>query len=300
MDGLLPIDKEAPLWPRRMPTVTNAGGMDLMVRQFEPTGQRPPTRKATIAFFEGCVASVMAADVHRKAIDLLRAAGADVVCPPTQKCCGAIHQHGGSHAKALELARRNIDAFLPQDGATPDVVTTCTAGDGAMLRQYAELFADDSEYADRAATFSGLVRDITELLVDLGVGVDTPALWNPVPVTAAYHDACHLAHAQGVVDAPRTLLSRVPELKLLVLPESDICCGAAGTYNLTQPDMAAALAERKLDRFAQTGADVLISANIGCTLHLRAAADRLGRGVKILHPVELVHAAAFGRAVGKK
>lgn len=294
MDSLLPIDTTSPIWPKPLPEHSRAGGMDLIVKQLAPdaSGQG---KQGAIAFFEGCIASVMAAETHQRALDLLCAAGVDVLSPRQQVCCGAIHQHGGDPDTAKNLARDNIDVYFPEEAEPPRFITTCTAGDGAMLRQYGELLADDPEYADRAADFASRVRDITEVLLELGIGLDTPKLLHPVPLTVAYHDACHLAHAQRVTTAPRALLARIPELTLIELPESDVCCGAAGTYNLTQPDMAAALAERKLRRFLETKADVLVSANIGCTMHLRAAASELGKDVRIAHPVDLLHAAAFGR-----
>ncbi len=302
MEALLPIDAHAKVWPKPLKPFSPAGGLDLIVEGFKPPkkdAKRQSKARPTIAFFEGCVSQVMAGHVHQMAVELLNAAGADVVAPLGQQCCGAIHQHGGDPAHALKLAKLNIDAFLPDDGSAPDAIVSCTAGDGAMLRQYAELLADDPAYRERAQRFAALVRDVTEVLVDLGVGDRTPALAHPVAVTAAYHDACHLAHGQGVTAAPRTLLSRVPELTLIDLPESDVCCGAAGTYNLTQPEMAKELAHRKLGRFAATGAGVLVSANIGCTLHLRAAATERGERLRIAHPVELVHAAAFGRRASR-
>ena len=298
MDRLLPIETKGPLFAKRLPEHSRAGGMDLIVKQLSPTKADPNAAGGPVAFFEGCVAGVLASELHHKALDLLCAAGVDVVSPKQQQCCGAIHHHSGDPDTAQDMARDNIDAYLPvhlDRDQWPRFITTCTAGDGAMLRQYGELLADDPEYAVRAAEFADRVRDITEVLLELNVGVDTPRLLHPVAMSAAYHDACHLAHAQRVTSAPRQLLSRVEELKLIDLPESDVCCGAAGTYNLQQPEMAQKLAIRKLDHFAETRADVLVSGNIGCTMHLRAAADLLGLKVTIVHPVDLLHTAAFGR-----
>ncbi|MEM1013337.1 MAG: heterodisulfide reductase-related iron-sulfur binding cluster [Planctomycetota bacterium] len=296
MDQLLPIDEKAAIWAKPMPAHSRAGGMDMVVRMLDPEqAEQADSVNVAIGFFEGCVAGVMSADVHQMAAEIMCEAGADVIAPPDQVCCGAIHNHAGDRDDAKDLARRNIDTFIPDDKPRVRYITNCTAGDGAMLREYGHLLADDAQYAGRAKTFAGLVRDITEVLLDLGVGEGELAFGNAVKLKAAYHDACHLKHAQGVATPPRQLLSRVPELELIDLPESDICCGAAGTYNLTQPEMAGRLARRKLEHFANTGADVLVSGNIGCTMHLAAIASEAGRPIKIVHPVELVHAAMFGR-----
>ncbi len=295
MDQLLPSDDGAAIWPKPLPAHSRAGGMDMVVTMLDPgRADDAGTVQTVVAFFEGCVAGVMAPDVHQKAAELLCYAGADVISPPDQVCCGAIHQHAGEGDQARNLARSNIDTYLPDRGPEPTYITTCTAGDGAMLRGYGELLAGDSRYAKRAKRFSELVRDVTEVLQELGVGQGDNAFEYDVPLRAAYHDACHLAHAQRVTSPPREMLSRVPGLELVALPESDVCCGAAGTYNLTQPEMATQLAERKLANFEPLEADVLVSGNIGCTMHLAATATNQQRPVKIVHPVELLHAAAFG------
>ena len=289
MERMLPAD--GPLWPRSLPPHSRAGGMDMVVKMLNPGAKGQPKRPPVyVGFFEGCVAGVMAADVHEKAAELLCAAGADVISPPDQICCGAIHHHSNDHDAARAMARRNIDVYLPAGGPELTYIVSCTAGDGAMLRQYGELLADDPAYADRAARFSAKVRDVSEVLVELGLPPMTERLVGRV----TYHDACHLAHGQRVTSAPRQLLKSIPGLEVAELPESDVCCGAAGTYNLTQPEMAGALAGRKLDRVAETGCEFVVSGNIGCTLHLRAEAAARGRKVKFVHPVELLHAAVFG------
>lgn len=287
MERMLPPG--GPLWPRPLPAHSRAGGIDMVVTMLNPTAEAERPR-VLVGFFEGCVAAVMNADVHRKAAELLCASGADVISPPQQACCGAIHLHNNDPEIAIELAKGNIDTFLPEGGPELDWIVTCTAGDGAMLRQFGELLADDPGYADRARRFSAKVRDISEVLVELGL----PRMRQRLVGRVTYHDACHLAHGQRVTSPPRRLLEAVPGLELVDLPESDVCCGAAGTYNLTQPEMATALARRKLDRVSETGCDFVVSGNIGCNLHLRAQAAADGRPVKLLHPVELLHAAVFG------
>ena len=273
MEQMLPA--RGRLWPSSLPQRTVGAGA--------------PTK--TVGFFAGCIGSVMFDDVNRMAVELIAAAGANVVAPPAQRCCGAIHHHNGSHAPAVELARRNIDAFLPARGPAVDFVTTGIAGCGAMLREYDVLLRDDPEYAGRAKEFSSRVRDVSEVLVALNIG---EKIRHAVPETVTYHDACHLAHAQKVTAPPRALLAMIPGLKLVPLPESDMCCGAAGTYNLEHPDMATDLGERKLRNIATTNASICVTGNAGCALHIGSEASARRQALKIVHPVELLHRAVFG------
>ena len=271
MEQMLP--SQGDLWPRRMASCTRVTG------------------KRTIGFLPGCIGSVMFSEVNRKAVELLAECGADVIVPPAQVCCGAIHHHNGVNEPAEDLARRNIDAFLPHDGSGVEFITTCIAGCGAMLREYDHLLRDDPKYALRAKEFSRRVRDISEVLAELG----RPPMKHPVDVTATYHDACHLAHAQKVTSAPRKLLGSVPGLKLVALPESDMCCGAAGTYNLTQPQMSTQLAGRKLRNIRSTGATLCITGNVGCAMQIQSQAQTEGMDLRVAHPVEVVHRAVFAR-----
>jgi glycolate oxidase iron-sulfur subunit len=239
-----------------------------------------------IGFHTGCVSSVLFSSVNQKTADLIAACGKGVDVPAQQVCCGAIHYHNGDLQTAQSVARKNIDAFA----SNCEFVVTTAAGCGAMLKEYDLILRDDPAYAQRAKEFSARVRDATELLA----GLNLPPLNHSQVMTATYHDACHLAHGQKVTAAPRKLLAQIPGLKLIPLPESDQCCGAAGTYFLTQPEMAAKLADRKLANFDSTGASVCVIANAGCTLHLCRRAAHEGKPLKVLHPVELLHAAAFG------
>jgi glycolate oxidase iron-sulfur subunit len=280
MEQMLP--PTGPLWPRRLRAVTPAEG---------------PTAAATkqIGFFAGCIGSVMFDRVNRQAVDLLRAAGATVLAPPQQACCGAIHHHNGAHGPAEAFARHNIDTFLPKDGPAVDFIATNIAGCGAMLREYDVLLRDDPAYAARAKEFVRRVRDISEVLLDLGLDKKTE---HAVRETVTYHDACHLAHAQKVTAPPRALLAAIPGLRLVPLPESDICCGAAGTYNLTQPEMATELAGRKLKNIASTGTTTCVAGNVGCAMHIASEAAARGQPVRVIHPVELLHRSVFGTKSG--
>ena len=277
MEQMLPPD--GPLWPRRLPAVSPAAG----------GATAAPAKR--VGYFAGCVGSVLFDRVNRQAFELLQAAGATVVAPPQQACCGAIHHHNGAHGPAEQFARRNIDTFLPKNGPAVDFIATSIAGCGAMLREYDVLLRDDPAYATRAKEFVRHVRDISEVLVDLNL---KDRIRHAVAETVTYHDACHLAHAQKVTAPPRALLAGIPGLKLVPLPESDICCGAAGTYNLTQPEMATELAARKLANVASTGAGVCVTGHVGCAMHIGSEASARGQALRVVHPVELLHRAVFG------
>ena len=267
MQQMLP--PEGPIWPARLRD------------RYAASGQK----KLTVGFVATCAGSVLGTAVNRKTVELLQHLGCEVVVPREQECCGAIFHHGGRPADAAKLARTNIEVF-----GGCDVIVNNVAGCGAMLKEYDHLLRDDPAWAARAAEFSAKVRDINELLVEL----KPPPPRHRVELTAKYHDACHLAHGQKVTAQPRQLLASISGLKLVPLFESDMCCGAAGTYNLQQPQMSTQLAERKLRHIAATGASVLVSSNIGCTMQIASEAARLGMELRVMHPVELLHAAYLG------
>jgi glycolate oxidase iron-sulfur subunit len=298
MEQMLP--PHGKLWPSPLPErVAGAGGsafQPVLSQLGAPAKSQPFEKKrVTVGFFPGCIGSVMFESVNRQAVELLAACGAEVITPRTQGCCGAIHHHNGEHHPAEEMAKHNIDTFLPVGGdaqhrGLPDFICTNIAGCGAMLREYDFLLRDDSQYRDRAKEFSRRVRDISEVLLELGL----PQMKFAVNQTITYHDACHLAHAQKVTTAPRTLLASIPGIKLVPLPESDMCCGAAGTYNLQHPEMATSLAVRKLNSIAVTGATTCATGNVGCAMHISSEAAAREQAVRIVHPVELLHFAVFG------
>ncbi len=289
MERMLPPD--GPLWPTRLPETTRAGGTDAMMDALHNHGaHQQEQQKPVVGFFGGCIGSAMYATVNRKAVALLAAGGAEVLAPGMQVCCGAIHHHNGDPAHAQTLARRNIDVFLPRDKPGVDIIATNIAGCGAMLREYDHLLRDDPQYAERAVEFSRRVRDISEALLEVGL----PELPYEVNETVTYHDACHLAHAQRVTAEPRQLLGMIRGLKLVPLHESDMCCGAAGTYNLTEPEMAGQLGARKVGHIADTGAKICATGNVGCAMQIQSEAAAAGQTFTVAHPVELLYRAAFG------
>ena len=294
MEQMLP--PTGPLWPTQPALIQHSAfsiqrsSLNPEPRTLNPSPQHsaPSTQHSiSVGFFPGCIGSVLYDKVNQQAVELLAAGGANVQIPSLQGCCGAIHHHNGHHEPAREMAKRNIDAFCPKEGPGVDFIVTNIAGCGAMLREYDHLLRDDPLYAQRAREFSSRVRDISEMLVQLPL----PPARLPINQTATYHGACHLAHAQKVVSAPRQLLSRIAGLTLVPLPENDMCCGAAGTYNLTQPEMSSRLAERKLANILSTGASICLTGNVGCAMQIQSEAAARGINLKVLHPVELLHQA---------
>ncbi len=243
--------------------------------------------RARVALLLGCVMRVAYGDVHSAAGRVLARAGVAVVEVPEQACCGALHAHAGDHAGAVALAKRNVAAF---ESAGVDAIVVDAAGCGAHLKEYGRLLADDPAWRDRAAALAAKVRDVTEYLAALGDGAPAGRLRARV----TYQEPCHLAHAQRIRAQPRALLRRIEGLELVEMAESDVCCGSAGSYNLTQPELSDALAARKADAIAATGAAIVVSANPGCMLQISAALRERGRDVEVLHVVELLD-----RAVGR-
>jgi glycolate oxidase iron-sulfur subunit len=211
--------------------------------------------------------------------------------PHDQGCCGALALHAGRLDDGRAFARRLIAAF---EHAEVDRIVVNAAGCGSAMKEYGELLADDPDWAARARAFSARVRDVSELLVELG---EPRARRHPIQARVTYHDACHLAHAQGIRSAPRDLLRAIPGIELVTPADSEICCGSAGIYNLVQPEPAAALGAEKATRLAETKPDIVATANPGCTLQIAAAARRLGARWPVVHPIELLDASIRGENV---
>jgi glycolate oxidase iron-sulfur subunit len=218
---------------------------------------------------------------------VLAAEGCEVVAPAAQGCCGALHIHGGREAEGLAHARRLIDTFAAWG---VDRVVVNAAGCGANLKAYGQLLRDDPLYAARAATFAASVRDVMELLAEL----EPRAPRHPLALRVAYHDACHLGHAQGIRRQPRAVLRTIPDLDLTDIAEADLCCGSAGIFNLVEPATAATLGERKARNVAATGAACVATGNPGCLLQIQAALRASGQPLPAVHPVELLDAAIRG------
>jgi glycolate oxidase iron-sulfur subunit len=241
-------------------------------------------KRARVALFLGCVGDAIYPGTTSATARVLQQNGCEVVIPREQACCGAIHYHSGVEAPALAFARQNLAAF-PADQF--DAIIVNAAGCGAMLKDYAHLLPAAHE---AAAQFVAKVRDISEFLVALG----PIAPRHPLPLRVTYHDACHLCHGQQVRSQPRKLLEMIPGVELVPLEESEICCGAAGTYNLTQPEMSERLGLRKMDHIAATGAQVVATGNVGCILQIARKVKERGASMDVVHPVDLLDRAYRG------
>lgn len=249
-------------------------------------------RRAKVALFIGCVADAMFRHVHWATARVLQANGCDVVIPRTQACCGAIHYHSGASQPAMDLMKQNVAAFNDE---SIDAVIVNVAGCGAMMKDYAHIAQELAHLAGETgahpynvqspqARFCARVKDIHEFLMTLGPVVPE----GRIDAVVAYQDACHLQHAQKIRQQPRDLLKLIPGISLRAINEAELCCGAAGSYSLTQPDMADRLGQRKLKCLLEVKPDVIVSGNAGCSLQLQAQLKQAGANIPVLHPMELL------------
>ncbi len=235
----------------------------------------PRADAPTVVVHHGCVAQVLANSENLNSERILAAAGYRVVQIGPTSCCGALDLHSGNAARARDFARANVRA-LKNSGA--DAIVSAASGCSVAIAEYGDLLEDEPELADDARAVSSKVRDLSSLLLD--------APTNPTRefrCVVTYHDACHLAHGLGVREAPRKLLASIPGVTVVEMPESDLCCGSAGSYNLTEPAMARELARRKADNIAATNADYVVLANPGCEFQIAAELRRRGSKIKVVH-----------------
>jgi Fe-S oxidoreductase len=283
----------------------------------------------TVAFLSGCVMGTVYADTNEATMRVLARNGYEVVIPRDQKCCGAIAIHSGERALAKEMAKRNIDAFTARSPATiptpalplkgegtrdgdasrpnpfphPQPLSRETgegsdscpilvnaAGCGVAMKEYKDLLKEDPEYADKAKEFSERVKDVSEFLAEKGIAAPT----REVRARITYQDPCHLAHGQGVRAQPRSLLAQIPGLKLIEMRDSDRCCGSAGIYNITHPDISMQVLDEKMTNVRATEPEMIVTANAGCMLQLRLGARRAGMNVEVLHVMDLLDRAYGG------
>lgn len=245
------------------------------------------TKKFRVAMLTGCAQDPIFSNVNCDTVEVLARNGCEVLTPPAQSCCGSLHAHNGEWAMAQELARRNIDQFPP---AEFDAIITNAGGCGSHLKHFGKLLADDPAYRERAHLWDAKVKDIHEWLMEIGVQSPSNAggTGPPVRQTVTYHDSCHLCHGQKISAQPRRLLGAIPGLKLVDLPESSWCCGSAGIYNLTQPEMANELLRRKMAHIKSTGAPIVATANPGCLLQIINGARAQGMTLRVVHPITLL------------
>ena len=241
--------------------------------------------RGRVALLQGCVQRAFFGSVNAATASVLAAEGFEVCAPKEPRCCGALQLHAGESDEARALARTAIERF---EGF--DHVVVNAAGCGSAMKGYGHLLRDDPDWSERAEALAARVREVTELLAHAG----PRAKRAPVPMRVAYHDACHLAHAQGVRLEPRELLLSIPGIEIVEPAEWEICCGSAGIYNLVKPEPAAELGRRKAENLLATGAEAVVAANPGCALQITAHTRLLGRELEVLHPVELLQRSLGG------
>ncbi len=270
MEALLPdVPKE-----EKIPEVTPAEG----------------ERRARVGVLTGCVQRVFFSPVNAATVRVLAAEGCEVVAPK-QGCCGALSTHAGREEESLNFSRKTIDTF---EAENLDYFVINAAGCGSTMKEYGHLLRDDPDYAERAKAFSAKVRDVSEFLQELGPRAER----HPLSVTAAYHDACHLAHAQGIRKQPRQTLKQIPGMDVKEIREAEICCGSAGIYNMVEPEPAEELGKRKAQNILNTGAEMIVTSNPGCMLQIQASLKKMGHSeLPTAHPMEVLDASLRGEPV---
>lgn len=258
------------------------------VHNLPVTSPAKGAKRYRVGILAGCVMRVLFGGTNAATVKVLQENGCDVYAPEAAGCCGALHLHTGFHAEATARMRKLIDAFGPHLKDL-DAIIVNSAGCGSTMREYGTLLADDPAYHEQAYAFAAKIRDVSEWLVEIGITPPTKRL----DATVSYHDACHLAHGQRIRVQPRKLLQQIPGLNLVEMNESDTCCGSAGIYNITQPEMARQLLSRKIENLKATGASIVATGNPGCLAWIQQGAQDAGLSVRICHPVELL-AEAYG------
>ncbi len=271
-----------PSWRYRMSLLPDPLPARAVVpRRSPPDGEE----RLAVDLLVGCVMPELFGDTVRSTLAALARAGCAVRAPEGQGCCGALSLHAGDRATAERLARVNVDAFEPAAGEPPRPIVVNAAGCGAMMKEYGALLAHDPRYAARAVRLAARVRDVTEILAE---SPPSMAAVPSRPRRVAYHDPCHLAHAQGIRDAPRALLAALPGVTVVPMADEDLCCGSAGHYNVMHPDLARRLVARKVEAIRASGAEVVATANAGCALQLEAGLRAAGVDVPVRHVVDLL------------
>jgi len=266
-----------PAWEALLPSIPSGASRAPLPRSIPAEG----ARRARVAMLEGCVQAVVFGDHNRATARVLARNGAEIVVPAGQGCCGALNAHGGDHHGAVAMAKATIEAF---ERDPVDAIIVNTSGCGAHMKAYGHLLAQDPAWAERARRFAAKVQDVSEFLAREPLRGPL----RPVRMTVTYHDPCHVVHGQKIRRQPRELLAQIPELTVVDLPESDWCCGSAGLYNLTQPEMATRLLERKVTNVLATGAEAVVTANPGCILQIQQGLAARGQALRVMHIVELL------------
>lgn len=285
LTSLLPAGVRA--MEQLLPDLTEDGASAILPERIAAKGEK----RRTVALLTGCVQSVFAAQVNAATARVLSAEGCELLVPSEQECCGALLMDLGQEADALAMARSMIDRF---ERLPVEQIVVNAAGCGAMVKEYGYLLRDDPAYKERALAFSAKCKDASEVLAELPARAARRAM----PMRVAFHDPCHMQHAQGLREQPRAVLRSIPGLELLELPEAALCCGSAGVYNLVQPETAHELGERKVEKILASSAQVVATGNVGCQLQLTALLNEKGHPVPVMHYIELLDEAISGKNGG--
>ncbi|HEX5113911.1 MAG TPA: heterodisulfide reductase-related iron-sulfur binding cluster [Pseudonocardiaceae bacterium] len=288
--GLERLLRRSGLLERIAPSLAAMQALAPELDSAERVPERTPavgTRRAVVGMLTGCVQREFFPGANAATARVLAAEGCDVIAPRQQGCCGALSAHSGREPEAQRYARALVDTF---ENAGVDRIVVNAAGCGSVMKEYAELLSDDPAYAQRAAAFAEKVRDLSEILVELG----PVAQRHPLDVTVAYHDACHLGHAQGVRSQPRKLLAGIPGLTVREIEDSAICCGSAGIYNILHPTAARDLGDRKAANVLATGAELLVTANPGCLMQIATSVRRADGTIALAHTAQVLDASIRG------
>ena len=285
--GRLGLLNMAPPFVRTMESIAPTIGERTEIAQLSVAGA---TKRGTVGLLTGCVQGAFFPKVNEATVRVLTAEGFDVLAPKSQGCCGALSAHTGRLKEARGFAKRLIDSF---ERAGVSTVIVNSAGCGSSMKEYTHLLAGDRRYQERAERFAHNTKDIAEFLAE----IDPIADRHPLPIEIAYHDACHLGHAQRVKSQPRKVLAQIPGIDLKEIADGELCCGSAGVYNIFRPDPARELGRRKADQVALTGAELLVAANPGCTMQIAAALSSRGTPLPVAHTIELVDASIRNLAV---
>jgi glycolate oxidase iron-sulfur subunit len=281
-------------WFKLLPK--SLGTMDSLLPKVTPTERVAAVtpaqgeKRKRVGLLLGCVQRVFFSHVNAATARVLAAEGYEVVAPADYNCCGALFLHAGEEERAKELARKTIEVF---EQANVDTIVINAAGCGSNVKEYGHMLRDDTVYAEKAKMFSAKCKDISEILSEQAPRAERKAL----RVRVAFHDSCHLQHAQGVRAQPRALLAQIPGMQVMEIPESPICCGSAGIYNLVQPDAAAELGDRKARLIAPLQAEVVATGNPGCILQLQASLRKINRRIPVVHTIQLLDASIRGAPI---
>ncbi len=268
---------------RELEAMTPAVQDNFSAELIDPVTPATGERKYRVAMLTGCAQDLVFSDVNRDTVEALARNGCEVITPPEQSCCGSLHAHNGEWELAQQLARRNIDQFPPEQF---DAIITNAGGCGSHLKHYAKLLEGEAAYEARAREWDRKVKDIHEWLAQIGIA--PPPAHGAVPQVVSYHESCHLCHGQKITTQPRQLLKAIPGVTLVELFEANWCCGSAGIYNLTQPEMANELLERKMKYIRATRCQVVATGNPGCLLQIVTGAKQAGIDLRVVHPVTLL------------